>query len=454
VSPEEPVKTIKCDINVTSANNLTQTICEQILIPPTTPPTIDSNGRLMQVQYKIVVTAELSDVTKNSLLSKLKTGNTDMQSSLHVASLHLPIKLGTVPFASMPIDPEEFADDVDSQSQTSEGSTIVFGIERAISRQSSVSVPNMDLKHIIARSDSITSYSSMSSSRSWMSAPGGLSRNTSSTSTSSNFVPTFHDDSVPLYIMKELPSSTPSTGDTFGSDAPVYELQEILPNIPDMVLQPLDIGMHELSINNSHRNSIVLSPITSSPVSMPNPHKESWPRGESDGQPSRPPMPSPHRESWSRGEPDGQPLRPPMPTMSFSHSSQTVTNSTRKKPFTTIFRDELSDDDDQASYYTQVSSADTLVNNDGEASTFSENGMSTNTSSTMVNNNMPQPPSDSRRPLANFIPFQGASDSESSDVADDMSSEDSDADDPVVILSRQRKAAARSNQKRFMTIHR
>jgi hypothetical protein len=434
VSPEEPVKTIKCDINITSANNLRQTIFEQLLIPTTTPPTIDSNGRLMQVQYKIVVMAELSDMTKSSLLSKLKTGSTDMQASLHVATLHVPIKLGTLPFASMPIDPEEFADEMETRSQTSEGSTIVFGIEKAISRQSSVSVPNMDLKHIIARSDSITSYSSVSSNhshRSWMSAPGGLSRNTSSTSTSSTFVPSLHDDSVPLYIMQELHTTKPSSAGNITGSTPVYELQEILSDIPNKVLQPLDIGMHDLSLNQSHRGSIVLSPLAASPTYMPVAHRESWPP----------------RESVS------QPLRPPMPTLSSSNSAKTITDSGRRKPFTTIFKDELSDDDDQASYHTQISSADTLINACEGSSTLSENVRST-TSNTTIHSYDMSSPSGSRRPLANFIPFQGASDSESSEAADDMSSEDSDADDPVVILSRQRRAAAKSNQKRFMTIHR
>ncbi|CAO3696153.1 unnamed protein product [Umbelopsis ramanniana] len=434
VSPEEPVKTIKCDINITSANNLRQLIFEQLLIPTTTPPTIDSNGRLMQVQYKIVIMAELSDMTKSSLLSKLKTGSTDMQASLHVATLHVPIKLGTLPFASMPIDPEEFADEIDTQSQTSEGSTIVFGIEKALSRQSSVSVPNMDLKHLIARSDSITSYSSVSSNhshRSWMSAPGGLSRNTSSTSTSSNFVPSFHDDSVPLYIMQELHTSKPSSTGKVAAGTPVYELQELLPDVPSMVLQPLDIGMHDLHLNHNHRGSIVLSPLAASPTSMPVARRESWPP----------------RESAS------QPLRPPMQSLNSSNSTRTIKVSGRKKPFTTIFRDELSDDDDQTSYHTQISAADTLINACDDSSTFSENGRSTNSNSTITSNDISSQ-GGSRRPLANFIPFHGASDSESSDAADDMSSDDSDADDPVVILSRQRRAAAKSNQKRFMTIHR
>lgn len=434
VSPEEPVKTIKCDINITSANNLRQLIFEQLLIPTTTPPTIDSNGRLMQVQYKIVIMAELSDMTKSSLLSKLKTGSTDMQASLHVATLHVPIKLGTLPFASMPIDPEEFADEIDTQSQTSEGSTIVFGIEKALSRQSSVSVPNMDLKHLIARSDSITSYSSVSSNhshRSWMSAPGGLSRNTSSTSTSSNFVPSFHDDSVPLYIMQELHTSKPSSTGKVAAGTPVYELQELLPDVPSMVLQPLDIGMHDLHLNHNHRGSIVLSPLAASPTSMPVARRESWPPRESAN----------------------QPLRPPMQSLNSSNSTRTIKVSGRKKPFTTIFRDELSDDDDQTSYHTQISAADTLINACDDSSTFSENGRSTNSNSTITSNDISSQ-GGSRRPLANFIPFHGASDSESSDAADDMSSDDSDADDPVVILSRQRRAAAKSNQKRFMTIHR
>jgi hypothetical protein len=439
VSPEEPVKTIKCDINITDPSNLTQTLCEQLLIPSTTPPTIDSNGRLLQVQYKVVVTAELSDMVKSSLLSKLKTGSTDVQSSMHVASLHIPVKLGTLPFASMPIDPEEFADEIDTQSQISDGSTIVFGIEKAISRQSSISVPNMDLKRILARSDSITSYSSVSSShsrQSWMSAPSGLSRNTSSTSTSSTFVQSIPDDSVPLYVMKELPTSPLSSSRYPRSDAPVYELQEIHPDIPNMVLQPLDIGIRDLSLHNNNSNSssncFVLSPLATTPTSPPVSRRETWP--STDVNP--------------------RPVKPPVSSNGSTSSVRTVTKSSeRSKPFTTIFKDELSsDDDDGASYDTQLSTADTLINH-GAGTSYSGSRHGASASAPTLPPSQYDPSYRSRRPLTNFAPFQGASDSESEE-ASDLSSEDSDADDPVVILSRQRRMAAKANKKRFMTIHR
>lgn len=436
MSPEEPVKTIKCDININDPSSLTQTLCEQLLIPSTTPPTIDSNGRLLQVQYKVVVTAELSDMVKTSLLSKLKTGNTEVQSPMHIATLHLPVKLGTLPFASMPIDPEEFADETDTQSQVSEGSTIVFGIEKAISRQSSISVPTMDLKRIIARSDSITSYSSLSSShsrQSWMSAPSGLSRNTSSTSTSSNFVKSVVDDSVPLFIMKELSTpSMPSRDSNAGIEAPIYELHEIHPDIPNMILQPLDIAMHDLSLNQNHASSFVLSPVVASPTSMPVSRRETWPSAEANNRPS---------------------VKPPMPSNGSSGSVRTVTSDGRKKPFTTIFKDELSSDDDQASYDTQLSSPETMVSH-GEGTSFAGNihGRSASTPVHMTGEN--DRAYGSRRPLANFAPFHGASDSESDEAESDLSSEDSDADDPVVILSRQRRMATKANKKRFMTIQR
>jgi hypothetical protein len=130
-----------------------------------------------------------------------------------------------------------------------------------------------------------------------------------------------------------------------------------------------------------------------------------------------------------------------------------VTSDGRKKPFTTIFKDELSSDDDQASYDTQLSSAETIVSH-GEGTSFAGNihGRSASTPVHMTGEN--DRAYGSRRPLANFAPFHGASDSESEETESDLSSEDSDADDPVVILSRQRRMATKANKKRFMTIQR
>ncbi|CAM0139697.1 unnamed protein product [Umbelopsis sp. WA50703] len=448
ITPEIPVKTIKCDINVTDPRTLTQNICEQLLVPSTTPPTIDNNGRLLQVQYKIVIAAELSDMNRSSLLSKLKNGNNDAHSPLHIATLNLPVKLGTLPFASMPIDPEEFGDnttEVDTQSEVSEGSTIVFGIEKSISRHSSISVPNIDLKRIMTRSDSINSYSSITSSashKSWRSAPSGLSRNTSSTSTNSTPFRLLKDDTVPLYVMKELPTPPVTSTSLPFDNTPVFELQEIDSSIPHMTLQPLDSSMFDLSMED---NNYILTPVTTSPTDISSSRRETWPSIDAQTRTRSPPATPIHSAN----------TRETANSLRSTNSLRSNTSDGRRKPFTTIFRDELSsDDEDNASYDTQLSSTTTLVDHHHElpGTSFSRNARSTSAPMPGFANG---PSSLSRRPLSNFTPFQGASDSDSGPEESEQSSDDdSDADDPVVILSKQRKAAAKANKKRFMTIQR
>ncbi|KAG2180087.1 hypothetical protein INT43_003875 [Umbelopsis isabellina] len=449
ITPEIPVKTIKCDINVTDPRTLTQNICEQLLVPSTTPPTIDSNGRLLQVQYKIVITAELSDMNRSSLLSKLKNGNNEPHSPLHIATLHLPVKLGTLPFASMPIDPEEFGDDIteaENQSQVSEGSTIVFGIEKSMSRKSSISVPNIDLKRIMSRSDSINSYSSITSTasrQSWRSAPSGLSRNTSSTSTNSTPLRSHNGDPVPLYIMKELPTSPITTTSLPCDNTPVFELQEMDMSIPNMTLQPLQKALSDLSMEE---NSYILTPITTSPTDISASRRETWPSIDVQARSSIPPATPPHSTN----------TREPAVSLRSADSVRSTASEGRRKPFTTIFRDELSsDDEDAASYDTHLSSTTTLVDQNHVAPSSNSSSRNTRSTSEPALNFGNGPSPLSRRPLSNFTPFQGASHSDSESEASEASSDDeSDADDPVVILSKQRKAAAKANKKRFMTIQR
>lgn len=445
---------------MTDPRTLTQHICEQLLVPSTTPPTIDSNGRLLQVQYKIVITAELSDMNRSSLLSKLKNGNNEPHSPLHIATLHLPVKLGTLPFASMPIDPEEFGDDiteVDTHSQVSEGSTIVFGIEKSMSRNTSITVPNIDLKRIMSRSDSINSYSSITSSasrHSWRSAPSGLSRNTSSTSTNSAPLRSHNDEPVPLYVMKELPTSPITTTSLPCDNTPVFELQEMDMTVPNMTLLPLQKSINDLSMEE---NSYVLTPITSSPTDISASRRETWPLIDAQTRSSIPPATPIH--STNTKSPIHSTNTAPTSSLRSADSVRSTASEGRRKPFTTIFRDELSSDDENAaSYDTPSSSATTVVDQNHEAPPATSalvNKRSTSDPALSLEDS-PSPLSPlSRRPLSNFTPFQGASHSDSeSEASEESSEDDSDADDPVVILSKQRKAAAKANKKRFMTIHR
>ncbi|CAO3665405.1 unnamed protein product [Rhizopus stolonifer] len=122
VTKETVLKSTEDDM--TLDYTLQQTLCCQILIPTSTPPSIRYMDRLLRFQYKIKVSVSFTENSNCSLI--------------------LPIVIGTWPRASIPIDDEPLEDDMSLDIQ-------------------SLSIT----EDPVGRSNSVKSYNSISSYNSW-----------------------------------------------------------------------------------------------------------------------------------------------------------------------------------------------------------------------------------------------------------------------------------------------
>ncbi|KAM3580403.1 hypothetical protein VKS41_007067 [Umbelopsis sp. WA50703] len=93
ITNELTLRTSESNINIYGPYNFSQSLTEQIMIPTSTPPTIDKKGKLIYINYKVRVTVNLN--SKHS--SKAK----------NIVVVELPIVVGTWPRAAVPIDEDE-----------------------------------------------------------------------------------------------------------------------------------------------------------------------------------------------------------------------------------------------------------------------------------------------------------------------------------------------------------
>ncbi|KAJ2961239.1 hypothetical protein NQZ79_g3489 [Umbelopsis isabellina] len=93
ITNELTLRTSESNINIYGPYNFSQSLTEQIMIPTSTPPTIDKKGKLIYINYKVRVTVNLN--SKHS--SKTK----------NIVVVELPIVVGTWPRAAVPIDEDE-----------------------------------------------------------------------------------------------------------------------------------------------------------------------------------------------------------------------------------------------------------------------------------------------------------------------------------------------------------
>lgn len=84
---------VKADIDVTPDSGLTQTIVRSILIPGTITPTIDLNGQLLQVTYKVRVRAQFKETSYELPVVNFPS---DFQ-SLAGMTVEIPLTIGTLP---------------------------------------------------------------------------------------------------------------------------------------------------------------------------------------------------------------------------------------------------------------------------------------------------------------------------------------------------------------------
>ncbi|ORZ24641.1 hypothetical protein BCR42DRAFT_310732, partial [Absidia repens] len=100
---EDILKSTKCDIEINRTPHFSQTMTRQLLIPTSTPPSIQFRGNLLRVQYKVRVSAQLSIPSSNQQQDK---------DALHDScNVDIPIIVGTWPRASIPIDDDDDNDD-------------------------------------------------------------------------------------------------------------------------------------------------------------------------------------------------------------------------------------------------------------------------------------------------------------------------------------------------------
>lgn len=189
---ETPIRTSKLDLDIDDPYNLQQVLTEKILIPTSTPPTIDVNGRTIYIQYKLVVTVDLADPEKTKILEKLHKG----VSPPSIARIEIPIIVGTLPFATTPIDEDEdeycepYVYDMDDET-TSIGDEASDELGDDLQRRRSITRDNF-----VSRSDSNASHMSTSSLRSKSSISSHsscsshwtLSRHSSTSTTTSGIV--------------------------------------------------------------------------------------------------------------------------------------------------------------------------------------------------------------------------------------------------------------------------
>ncbi|KAI7887222.1 hypothetical protein K492DRAFT_202823 [Lichtheimia hyalospora FSU 10163] len=84
---------VKADIDVTQESGFTQTIVRSILVPGTITPTIEMNGQLLEVSYKVRVRAQLQETSYELPVVNFPS---DFQ-SLTGMTVEIPIIVGTLP---------------------------------------------------------------------------------------------------------------------------------------------------------------------------------------------------------------------------------------------------------------------------------------------------------------------------------------------------------------------
>ncbi|KAI8575614.1 hypothetical protein K450DRAFT_260923 [Umbelopsis ramanniana AG] len=101
VANEITLRTSESNINIYGPYNFSQSLTEQIMIPTSTPPTIDKKGKIIYINYKVRVTVNLN--SKHSAKRQ------------NIVTVELPIVVGTWPRAAVPIDEDdEWIDGMDS----------------------------------------------------------------------------------------------------------------------------------------------------------------------------------------------------------------------------------------------------------------------------------------------------------------------------------------------------
>ncbi|CAM0140702.1 hypothetical protein VKS41_007962 [Umbelopsis sp. WA50703] len=108
---QHSIRSLQIDLDISSDNN-TFTTSPRLLVPSSTPPTIDLNGKILSVQYQVRISITLD--SPGMVLSKA-----------HDVVLEIPIVVATWPPATVPIDldlenlseQEESSDDLEGHSQ-------------------------------------------------------------------------------------------------------------------------------------------------------------------------------------------------------------------------------------------------------------------------------------------------------------------------------------------------
>ncbi|KAI9306899.1 hypothetical protein BJ944DRAFT_262772 [Cunninghamella echinulata] len=316
---EHCLATVDSDLYIKSTSVLTQTIKRQLLIPSSTPPTIQFREELLRIDYKVRVLTHL-----------VLPGTQNKSKEEGICTVDLPVIVGTWPRASIPIDDDDddinnnnekeisYSQDIDFLDIESPyiGSDILdtHSINSGKDQQqqdiyllknddnnnnhqqltlnmstdthstnSSTSTIKLKTKspttsnfNTIGRSDSITSkssnksftsYSSWKSNQSWDNSSMSLSRNTSLSTNVSKIVdgattPTIppttqHQNRIETIIMQ--PSSSPSVNNSSNISAGSLTHRS---SDPVGLVHPLSIHRHSYSEHNTNNNNI--APINSS----------------------------------------------------------------------------------------------------------------------------------------------------------------------------------------------
>ncbi|SAM05720.1 hypothetical protein [Absidia glauca] len=102
---EDILKSVQCDIEINGAPGFSQTVKRQLMIPTSTPPTINFKNKLMRIQYHVRVCAQLISPSSNQQRDSKKSPQDGS------CKVDIPITVGTWPRASIPIDDDDGDDD-------------------------------------------------------------------------------------------------------------------------------------------------------------------------------------------------------------------------------------------------------------------------------------------------------------------------------------------------------
>ncbi|CAO3577107.1 unnamed protein product [Absidia cylindrospora] len=118
---EDILKSTTCDIEINDTPHYSQAIKRQLLIPTSTPPSINFRNDMLQIQYKVRICTQFTMPSPNQHQQEKKTCNVD-----------IPIVVGTWPRAAIPIDDDDDDDD-DYQNDTTMEDTDFIDITGSIS---------------------------------------------------------------------------------------------------------------------------------------------------------------------------------------------------------------------------------------------------------------------------------------------------------------------------------